>query len=354
MELNQFLKPRTAGNEIGIRTGNMNRTLFKNYIQHCLAQANFGLLLIFPFATVAAAQTTTSTVPNPITLGVEFPPELVHWKPRPENPVFSAAGTGSWDARIRERGWILRNGEAWHLWYTGYDGDRESIKRLGHATSTDGIRWKRDPNGPLSGVHWVEDMMVVKGDDRYYMFAEGDHNQFSIMLTSMDGIDWKWQGRLEVLRAADKRPVEGPVGTPTVLRQRGRWFLFYEQLDKGIWLATTCDVDSRCWVNVEDEPVLTPGPDQYDSDMIALNQVFNYRGVYYAVYHGSGKATPRTWNTNIARSRDLVHWEKYPSNPMVENNKSSGLIVPTSRGLRLYTMHDQVDAYENRSEAGRN
>jgi sucrose-6-phosphate hydrolase SacC (GH32 family) len=284
-------------------------------------------------------------------VAAEIPAELVEWAPRAGNPVFSAAGPGHWDVKIRERGWILREKDIWHLWFTGYDGTREGVKRLGYAASPDGIHWTRSKKNPLSGEHWVEDMMVVKRGDTYYMFAEGTQNQFSVMLTSKDGIDWKWHGRLDVRMADGSRPAEGPVGTPTVWAHDDQWHLFYERLDQGVWLATTKDVESRVWINVRDEPVLVPGPAAYDKEMIALNQVIKYKNAYYGFYHGSGDATsPRTWNTNIARSTDLVHWEKYAGNPLVEDNKSSGIVAPVGRGFRLYTMHDQVDVFEQRGE----
>jgi hypothetical protein len=94
--------------------------------------------------------------------------------------------------------------------------------------------------------------------------------------------------------------------------------------------------------------VLTLGPDEYDKEMIAMDQVIRYRGAYYAIYHGSGsgEAVPRTWNTNIARSVDLVHWKKYAGNPIVDGDKSSGMVVPVGGGFRLYTMHNQVDVFE--------
>jgi hypothetical protein len=301
------------------------------------------IVTIAVHAKEPAAQTT-------IVASGTFPPELVEWSPRPGNPVFTAAGPEHWDVKIRERGWILREGPVWHLWFTGYDGTRDGLKRLGYAESHDGIHWKRTAKNPISGEHWVEDMMVVKCGDTYYMFAEGTENQFSVMLISKDGIDWKWQGRLDVRLADGKRPVEEPVGTPTVWIENGKWFLFYERLDKGVWLARTDDVCSKVWTNVRDEPVLVPGPAAYDKEMIALNQVVRYKGAYYAFYHGSGDAmSPRTWNTNIARSADLVHWEKFSGNPLIEDNKSSGIVVPMGRGFRLYTMHDRVDLFEHQA-----
>jgi hypothetical protein len=84
--------------------------------------------------------------------------------------------------------------------------------------------------------------------------------------------------------------------------------------------------------------------------MIAVDQIIKYRGAYYAFYHGSGsgEAMPRTWNTDVARSTDLLRWKKYDGNPLVEDNKSSGIVIQTPGGWRLYTMHDQVDLFESR------
>ena len=37
-----------------------------------------------------------------------FPRELIDFVPYPHNPVFTAGPRDAWDARLRERGWILR------------------------------------------------------------------------------------------------------------------------------------------------------------------------------------------------------------------------------------------------------
>ena len=201
-------------------------------------------------------------------------------------------------------------------------------------------------------------MMVVRRGDKYYMFAEGAADNHAEMLTSKNGIDWKWEGELDVRLADGKRPAPKPCGTPTVWVEHDIWYLFYEWLDKGVWLATSKDPLSSVWVNVRDEPVLSPGPADYDKDLIAANQVIQYDGAYYMFYHGSGSgnALPRTWNTDVAQSSDLVHWQKYAGNPVVDENKSSGIVVPVTVGrtagrrFRLYTMHDQIDLFEFKSQ----
>jgi hypothetical protein len=44
---------------------------------------------------------------------------------------------------------------------------------LGLATSPDGVTWTRHPDNPLVRGQWVEDVMVVKDDGRYYAYYHG-------------------------------------------------------------------------------------------------------------------------------------------------------------------------------------
>lgn len=269
----------------------------------------------------------------------KFPAELVRFTPYQKNPVFTAAGPRDWDARIRERGWIVKHDSRYHLWYTGYDGTADGTRLLGYATSDDGLVWRRHSENPLVRNHWIEDMMVVIDQGVYYMFCEGLHDRAEL-LTSPDGVRWTKRGRLDV-RLHDGRPIpDGPYGTPTVWVEDGVWRLFYERRDAGVWLASSRD--RAIWTNVSDTPVLVPGPAAHEAALIALNQVIKHHGRYYAYYHGRGKAPQ--WSTNVAVSADLVRWEKYPQNPLLpaEDNKSSGIVVHDGVRYRLYTMHDRV------------
>ena len=110
------------------------------------------------------------------------------------------------------------------MWYTGYDGSREGVRRLGLATSHDGIAWQRYAKNPLLSDLWVEDIMIVPDDEgTLWMFAEGRNDQAQL-LSSRDGVDWKRLGTLDV-RMTDGKPIAaGPYGTPAIspLARRSR------------------------------------------------------------------------------------------------------------------------------------
>jgi len=283
----------------------------------------------------------------------QFPAQFVAFDPAPQNPVFVGAGSGHWDVKIRERGWILVDPPAtpdgqplYRLWYTGYDGTREGIKRLGLATSSDGVQWTRHPRNPLIADLWVEDMMIVRQADTLFMFAEG-RDDVAQLLKSTDGLLWERLGPLDVRLTNGQPIVVGPYGTPVGYFENDTWYLFYERRDAGVWLATSKDM--RVWRNVQDEPVLVPGPAAHEQDLIALNQLVKHQGRYYAFYHGS-KSGSRLWSSNIAVSDDLRQWTKYERNPLfpLADNKSSPQLIPDGQRFRLYTLHDQVRLHFSR------
>jgi hypothetical protein len=280
--------------------------------------------------------------------GEDFPKSIVSWEPIDPLTVFRGEGGKAWDKKIRERGWIAFDGKTYHLWYTGYNEDRSPNRLLGHATSPDGLRWARDMANPIHDTSWVEDVCLVQKDGIDFLFAEGVNDR-AHLLTSPDGIHWKDQGTLDV-RTTQGRPIPpGPFGTPTALFEKGTWYLFYERGDRGVWLATSKDL--KVWTNASDEPILKMGPELYDKYAVAFDQVFKRDGVFYAFYHANAHQPWKDWTTCVARSKDLVHWEKYPGNPILkEKNPSSAIMIETPEGDRLYSMHPDVRVYVHPKE----
>jgi hypothetical protein len=123
------------------------------------------------------------------------------------------------------------------------------------------------------------------------------------------------------------------------------WYLFYERDDLHVWLAKSTDLE--VWTNVQDEPVLSPGPEDYDGRLIALDYIIKHKGRYYAYYHGIGPGLEGQewgpWCASVAVSWDLVCWKKYPKNPIVIAN--SPILVDDGTVYRFYCMHPEVRLY---------
>ena len=276
-----------------------------------------------------------------------FPPELVDFIPYQGNPVFTGTGTDTWDRNIRERGYIIREDGIFKMWYTGYGSGENATKYLGYATSSDGFEWTRYPGNPIFNEYWTEDVMVVKHEGRYFMVAEGV-DDIAHMLVSSDGIHWERAGDLDIRKVNGESIGPGAYGTPTLWIENEKWHLFYEREDLGIWLATS--TDQKTWTNVQDAPVIKRGPEKYDSEAVALDQIIKYKGRYYAYYHASPDEDWATWNSNIAVSEDLVYWTKYDHNPILEpegpeKDVSSPILVYDGEHYRLYSMHQGVKVY---------
>jgi len=279
----------------------------------------------------------------------DFPSEIVKFEPYQGNPVFKGTGADTWDKNIRERGFILLEDAVYKMWYTGYNPALSDEKYLGYATSADGTNWKRYSDKPIFTEKWVEDMFVVKNGGKYYMYAEGD-NDVAHLLISPDGINWQEQSDLTILTTKGDT-IPGPYGTPTIWIENGQWYLFYERNDLAIWLAKSDD--KVTWTNIQDEPVLPLGPDQYDIGAVAANQVIKYKGKYYMYYHATTSTdwqqpgTSSIWTSNVAMSTDLIHWKKYPGNPFIEGDHSSPILVLNGNKPILYVMHPEVWRYDS-------
>ena len=279
--------------------------------------------------------------------GAAVPRELVTFGPPSAGPLFAGGGVDAWDRDLRERGWILRYGGCWHLWYTGSNPNRDPVRRLGHATSGDGLNWTRS-TGPLLPGRWVEDVCVARASgsvgESFLMVAEGEHD-IAHLLASRDLVSWRPCGPLDIRLASGAAIPDGPRGTPTLWFDGGLWHLYYERRDDGVWLATSRDC--RTFTNVSDEPVLACGPEAFDRHGIAIDQIVRFDGRWYAYYHASPDPMRQTWQTCIAASDDLVHWEKWEGNPVLpvdpaHPKRSSATVIHDGERLRLYTTHPDV------------
>ncbi|MDH4197992.1 MAG: hypothetical protein OEW05_11320 [Candidatus Aminicenantes bacterium] len=80
-------------------------------------------------------------------IGYAWSPDGINWTKYPWNPVFTT-NPGHWDGYSVDTPDVQYKDGVYHMWYKGWN-DPNGVGWIGHATSTDGISWVRDPKNPL-------------------------------------------------------------------------------------------------------------------------------------------------------------------------------------------------------------
>lgn len=108
-----------------------------------------------------------------------FPPELVKFVPYDGNPVFAGTGKDTWDRTIRERGYIMREGNTWHLWCDGYyhgnaDPNWKGPWTTNVAVSEDLVHWTKYPGNPIIATNHSSATLVHDGNQYRLYTAHPD------------------------------------------------------------------------------------------------------------------------------------------------------------------------------------
>ena len=130
--------------------------------------------------------------------------------------------------------------------------------------------------------------------------------------TSEDGFSF--------FKPLDEAVVEG-AGAPDVVVREGRvWLVYARGNGQGQW---------KFYVNSSEDPlhfdptaevkIMSPSPDnEWEARSIITPRLFEQGGFYYMTYVGSPKYQDYGFAMGLARSRDLLRWERYPMNPIFQ------------------------------------
>ena len=142
--------------------------------------------------------------------------------------------------------YVLREGKAWRMWYTGgvnWENNNGVLKHyytIKHANSADGIHWEASPEVCIPFQYDTEYAIarpsVTKIGDTYHM----------------------WYTYRE---------------TPTIHTYR-------------IGYATSAD--GLTWTRKDDEAGIDVSPEGWDSEMVGYPHVFEHNGVWFLMYNGNG------------------------------------------------------------------
>lgn len=200
------------------------------------------------------------------------------------------------DDRLASFPGVWRDADTWYLVYEAAGTDRRWPGDVALATSTDGRSFTRHDPNPLLGH-----------------------------------LDGGWE--------------DVNIGTPSLLRHEGTWYLFYHGFDGDdvqIGVATGPSLD-RLTRHAQNPIVRTSGGG-WDSGTAGARSIIREGDTWYMAYEGSSDPPydRANWSTGLARSTNLITWEKYARNPVLPvTNSSFGydgpeLVRTSDGGLHIY------------------
>lgn len=134
---------------------------------------------------------------SPYKIGFATSANGVLWQRYSDKPVLVPGENGSWDDSGVADPSVILDGGGYKMWYAGYDG---LGWRIGYATSSDGVVWKKHPSSPvldigMSGA-WDDDFVLRPGvvfDGIEYRMWYSGYNGSTVRIgyaTSPDGVVW--------------------------------------------------------------------------------------------------------------------------------------------------------------------
>ena len=126
-------------------------------------------------------------------IGAATSPDGLAWTRVQSGPVLPPGGPGDWDEIHTIDPVVILDGATFKLWYSSYDSN--SIRRIGYATSPDGINWTKYASNPVfepDPGQWddgaVGNHAVLFDGSQYHMWYSS--NGRIGYVTSPDGINW--------------------------------------------------------------------------------------------------------------------------------------------------------------------
>jgi predicted GH43/DUF377 family glycosyl hydrolase len=227
------------------------------------------------------------------------------WQARAE-PVLSRGAPGDWDAVDVLNPSVIRQGDAYYNFYSGYDG---KTWHTGLAVSADGITWHNEGrilSDAANGSAIADDSGIL------YYYQAGDPVEIGLA-RSRNGHEWT-RNETPVLTVGPYGSWdERGVADPYVIRAGQNYYMFYLGMDRAARqrLGVAISRDGVSWYKLRSNPILELGDyGTFDANGLGEPAVWTARGYYWMLYTGRDRGEMR--RLGLARSRDGVRWEKLP------------------------------------------
>ncbi len=230
--------------------------------------------------------------------------------------MLKRGAAGEWDAVDVLNPSVIRQGDAYYNFFSGYDG---KAWHTGLAVSGDGITWHKEARilSPDPGA-WEGSAIAANGsaitDESgiLYYYQAGDPPRIGLA-RSRNGHQWMRNGAPVLTRGPYGSWDERGIGDPYVIRAGRGYYMFYLGMDRARRqsLGVAASDDGVSWYKLRGNPILEPGAyGAFDANGVGEPAVWTSRGYYWMLFTGRDGGEMR--RLGLARSRDGVHWEKLP------------------------------------------
>jgi hypothetical protein len=294
-----------------------------------------------------------------IKVGHATSPDGITWISDPNIPVFSTGSEGSWDQNMAECGGVTLVNDTLHMWYTGHAGSWSNAG-IGHATSTDGVNWRRDTTNPVLSIEqegdWVYDWIWVDealfDGTKYHIWYSAGNSTLSDgsigHASSLDGSVWTRDASNPVLKPGISADWDYPhAGFSSVVYDGTSFQMWYaggDYSDKYIYeIGYAISADGSTWTKYDENPVLRKGPaGSVDASSVYQCNVIDSAGVKYKMwYYGLLSGTIRGFHYAESDSR-VPYLTVFNSKPVYDSSDTlvaeivlNGTIFIVPKGTRL-------------------
>ena len=222
------------------------------------------------------------------------------------DPVITRGGPGEWDAVDVLNPSVVRQGDAYYNFFSGFDG---KIWHTGLAVSADGVSWRKE--GKILSSAGNGSAIADENGVLYY-YQSGDPVQIGLAKLN-NSRQWTKQGAAVLTVGPYRSWDESGVADPYVIRVGRSYYMFYLGMDRARRqrLGVATSDDGVRWYKLRSNPILELGEyGAFDSNGLGEPAVWTARGYYWMLYTGRDRNEVR--RLGLARSRDGVRWEKLP------------------------------------------
>jgi predicted GH43/DUF377 family glycosyl hydrolase len=250
------------------------------------------------------------------------------WKKYEHNPVFGGEYGVCFDVSMMEEKGLYK---MWFSWRTKVS--------LGYCESKDGIHWSNPVVvlSPVENSSWEADELnrpsVLKVGNCYKMWYSGQMQPYmedgrSVIgyVESADGINWQRIGSKPVLEPGGEWE-QHSIMCPHVLYdvKSGLYKMWYSggSNHEPDAIGYAVSKDGIHWEKYPQNPMFTCVPENlWEQYKVCACQVLEYKGYYYMFY--IGHMHEERASVGIARSKDgITNWERFKENPIIAPDKGT-------------------------------